>query len=83
MIPIRVPHDAKPGYINERKFHLAPDHPLFSVACPVCDNILGLETTVLVLVGIEPEYRKESGYVIGGAVSVHTKCAGVPDGELL
>ncbi len=77
MIPVRVPADARPVLASDRRMDLAEDHPLFGELCPVCDEHLGARTAVLVFVGIAPGHRKPSGYTVGGAVAVHSDCAGV------
>ena len=81
MIPVRVPADLKPVLANERRFSIAPDHPLADESCPACDRPLTGSPTVLVFVGIDPEDRKPAGWTTGGAVAVHAVCAGVPDSE--
>jgi hypothetical protein len=60
---------------------MRPNHPLYGFPCPVCDQALGGEVTVLVFAGIMPEDRKPSGWTTGAGVAVHAACAGVPDEE--
>lgn len=81
MIPVRVEATMMPVLANERRFTIAPDHPLAAGSCPVCDGPLTDGVTVLVFVGIDPEDRKPAGWTTGGAVAVHAACAGVPDEE--
>jgi hypothetical protein len=81
MIPVRVPAGASPVLATERRFAVAPDHPLAAGVCPACDLPLPGSPAVLVLVGIAPEDRKPAGWTTGGAVAVHAVCAGVPEEE--
>ena len=84
MIPVRVPADLMPVLANERRFHVAPDHPLGGEPCPACDlPLTGPEAVVLVFAGIMPEDRKEGPgrWTTGAAVAVHAVCAGVPEAE--
>lgn len=77
MIPVRVPAACIPVLGTDRRFDIAPDHPLSSVECPVCDELLsdGGHAVVLVFVGVRPGDRKPAGYVTGAAVAVHEACA--------
>lgn len=76
MIPVRVPVDAPIHTVGGVRT-LDSDHPLYIADCPVCDAVLGFEPITLVLVGIPPEDRKESGWTTGAAVTVHAACVGV------
>lgn len=76
MIPVRVPADAPIHTVGGIRT-LDPDHALALTRCPVCDGWLSNNPITLVLVGILPEDRKESGWTTGGAVAVHAACAGV------
>lgn len=76
MIPIRIPADATIHTVGGTR-ELTADHPLFTQDCPVCDCVLGFEPITLVLVGVLPEDRKESGWTTGAAVAVHALCARV------
>jgi hypothetical protein len=80
MIPVRVPADAKPVLASDRVIDLQPTHPLAlsQTPCPACDSPLAGTKIVLVLAGIAPGDRKDSGWTAGGAVAVHAACAGVP-----
>jgi hypothetical protein len=81
IIPVRVPAGAMPVLANERRFTVQPGHPLHDCLCPVCDEPLGGQVSVLILAGIMPENRKPAGWTTGAAVSVHAACAGYPDSE--
>jgi hypothetical protein len=81
MIPVRVPADAEPVLATDQRFTIAPDHPLAEWGCPVCDEPLVNRVTVLILAGIAPEDRKDSGYTTGAGVCVHAVCAGVSEEE--
>lgn len=81
MIPVEVPADARPVLASEIIFTIEPDHLLYGQPCPACGQPLSVTAdVVLVLAGIAPEDRRESGLVTGGAVAVHAACAGV-EGE--
>ena len=78
MIPVRVPSDMLPVLASERRF------PKADGWCPVCDEALDDGApVVLVFCGIAPEDRKEGPgrWTTGGAVAVHSACAGVPANE--
>lgn len=81
VIPVRVPANAKPVLATERRFTLTPDHPLYDVACPACDEALGGPyPVVLILAGIAPHNREGvSSWANGAGVAVHAVCASVPD----
>jgi hypothetical protein len=76
MIPVRVPAEARPvlveGFDPEE---IGPDHPLYDWPCPVCDHPLGEQPVVLILAGIEPADRKDTGFVTGAGIPVHEECA--------
>lgn len=76
MIPIRVPADA-PIHTEGGIRTLNENHALYHLHCPVCDFYLGMKPITLVLVGMHPDDRKESGWTTGAAVAVHAECAGV------
>lgn len=83
MIPVRVPADARPVLASDRLFTIEPDHALYGQPCPACGLPLSVTAdVVLVLAGIAPEDRKESGYTTGGAVAVHAACAGVEPADV-
>jgi hypothetical protein len=81
IIPVRTLADAKPVLASERRFAAHRGHPLDSQPCPACGVPLGEAVIVLILAGIEPGSRKDSGWTTGSAVPVHADCAGVPDVE--
>jgi hypothetical protein len=81
IIPVRVLADARPVLASERRFAAHRGHPLDSQPCPVCTGPLGALVTVLILAGIGPSSRKDSGWTTGAAVAVHADCAGVPEDE--
>ncbi len=80
-IPVRVPADAVPALASERRMAANRGHPLDPYPCPVCDEPLGEQVTVLILAGIRPQDRRAAGATTGAAVQVHAACAGVPDEE--
>lgn len=75
MIPVRVPADITVPITGGIKT-IDHDHLYAKVPCPVCDEPTPGTAVVLVVVGIEPEDRKDSGWTNGGAVIVHADCAG-------
>lgn len=75
IIPVRVPATA-PIHTAGGSRELDPDLPLYHQHCPVCDFYLGMKPITLVLVGIHPDDRKESGWTTGAAVAVHAECVG-------
>lgn len=81
IIPVRVPAAAVPTTAGGRQFTMRPDHPLYRMQCPVCEERCGAAACVLVLAGVRPENRKPAGWVNGAAVIVHAACAGVPEEE--